>query len=319
MIWVQIYGAKEETLVACSSCFKSVWIHTAGTNETMRTSVCSLLLGILVLLAARNGDGNAVKTFTGVLGQNVTLQCPKTRTIPPTRLYIQKEDGTNPVFINGFAERRLSVDDKYINRTFVNRTDLSMEMTNLSFSDEGLYSCIVFYTSPDKEEFTFHLKVTAEYNVPNLTANCNEPNPVTGGKKCELFILNCSSTGGYPQSKVEWPGLNSSLISYVQNKSFQDPTSKTWTIIQTISYPCNKPTNISCSVDTSVSSIVSICETGDKDKKFPLDAVVISAIVVTLLIIFISSAVYIIKRWRPRRRLPPDDPDLGLPLERAEG
>ncbi|XP_073719503.1 T-lymphocyte activation antigen CD80 [Misgurnus anguillicaudatus] len=268
------------------------------------------------MIILKLSDGNAVETFTGVLGQNVTLQCPKTRTIPATRLYIQKEDGANQVFINGFdTEKELPVKLKYKYRTNVNRTDLSMEMKNISFPDEGLYSCIVFYTPTDKEEFTFHLKVTAEYNVPNLTANCNEPNPVTGGKKCELFILNCSSTGGYPQSNVEWSGLNSSLKRIIHDKSFQDPTSKTWTIIQTISYLCNKPTNISCSVDTSVSNIVSICETGDKDKKFPLDALVISAIVVTLLIIFISSAVYIIKRWRPRRRLPPDDPDLGLPLD----
>ncbi|XP_065136471.1 T-lymphocyte activation antigen CD80 isoform X2 [Paramisgurnus dabryanus] len=282
----------------------------------MRTSVCFLLLGILVLLAARNG--NAVKNFTGVLGQNITLQCPRTKTTDVTRLYIQKGDGANPVFINGFyTGRELPVELKYKYRTFVNRKDLSMEMTNLSFSDEGLYKCIVFYTSQDREEFKLLLKVTAEYNVPNLTVEkCDEHNPVTGEKRC---TLTCSSTGGYPQSKVTWPELNLSLISYVHNNSFQDPTSKTWTIIQTISYPCNKPTNISCSVDTSVSNIVSICVNGPDDEKFPLDAAVISAIVVVLLIIFILLAVYIIKRWRARRRLPPDDPDLGLPLERAEG
>ncbi|XP_065136466.1 T-lymphocyte activation antigen CD80 isoform X1 [Paramisgurnus dabryanus] len=278
----------------------------------MRTSVCFLLLGILVLLAARNG--NAVKNFTGVLGQNITLQCPRTKTTDVTRLYIQKGDGANPVFINGFyTGRELPVELKYKYRTFVNRKDLSMEMTNLSFSDEGLYKCIVFYTSQDREEFKLLLKVTAEYNVPNLTVEkCDEHNPVTGEKRC---TLTCSSTGGYPQSKVTWPELNLSLISYVHNNSFQDPTSKTWTIIQTISYPCNKPTNISCSVDTSVSNIVSICVNGPDDEKFPLDAAVISAIVVVLLIIFILLAVYIIKRWRARRRLPPDDPDLGLPLD----
>lgn len=280
----------------------------------MRTSVCSLLLGILVLLAARNGDGNAVKNFTGVLGQNITLQCPRTKTIRVTRLYIQKEDKAKTEFINGFdIERPLTVGHQYKGRTSVNQKDLSMEMTNLSFSDEGFYKCIVFYSPTNREEFTLHLKVTAEYNVPNLTVEkCDEHNPVTGEKRC---TLTCSSTGGYPQSKVTWPELNLSLISYVHNNSFQDPTSKTWSITQTISYPCNKPTNISCSVDTSVSNIVSICVNGPDDEKFPLDAAVISAIVVVLLIIFILLAVYIIKRWRARRRLPPDDPDLGLPLD----
>nr|XP_055072988.1 uncharacterized protein LOC129452950 [Misgurnus anguillicaudatus] len=44
-----------------------------------------------------------------------------------------------------------------------------MEMKNISFPDEGLYKCIVFYTPTDKEEFTLHLKVTAPLPVPVIT------------------------------------------------------------------------------------------------------------------------------------------------------
>lgn len=274
----------------------------------MRSSVCSLFISISVLLAARPGDGIAVRNITAVLGQSVTLRCPGHS--PVQRLYIQKNAVAGPDFINGFdTARELDVDSQYKNRTTVNRTDLSMEMRNISVSDEGSYNCVVFETLVKHKQFPVYLTVTAEYNIPNVTAVCSEP--ASGEASCQL---SCWAAGGYPRSVVRWAELNLSLMSDNHNNSFQDQNSKTWTINQSLSYHCNQPTNISCSIEGATSETVTICKGRADDEKISLDAAVISAIAVLLLIIFIVSSVYVIRKCCGRRRPIPGDAALEVPL-----
>uniref|UniRef100_A0A8C1WQ40 Ig-like domain-containing protein n=1 Tax=Cyprinus carpio TaxID=7962 RepID=A0A8C1WQ40_CYPCA len=250
----------------------------------------SLALVVTLLLftaTSGDGDGDAVENITAVLGHSVTFRCPSKHSTSVEGLYIQRvKNDKEEDFINGFyIGRVLNVLPEYRDRTKVNVTELSMEMRNISVSDEGLYKCVVFINN--KAEISkILLKVTAEYSVPTITKDCNKPGDGGAGKSCQL---SCSAVGGYPQSTVRWTGLNQSLTNVIYNRSSADNESKTWTINQTIVHNCNQPTNISCAVGGSVSHTITICET----ESFPF--VVIVAIAVVLVFVLLLVFVVVMK------------------------
>uniref|UniRef100_A0A8C1ME37 Ig-like domain-containing protein n=1 Tax=Cyprinus carpio TaxID=7962 RepID=A0A8C1ME37_CYPCA len=199
-----------------------------------------------------------LESITAVLGHSVTFRCSSKHSTPAERCYIQRvKNNKEEEFISGFYRGQpIPVSPEYRNRTKVNVTELSMEMRNISVSDEGLYKCFVFINN--KAEISeILLKVTAEYSVPTITKDCNKPGDGGAGKSCQL---SCSAVGGYPQSTVRWTGLNQSLTNVIYSRSSADNKSKTWTINQTIVHNCNQPTNISCAVGGSVSHTITICK-----------------------------------------------------------
>ncbi|ROJ25437.1 Butyrophilin subfamily 1 member A1 [Anabarilius grahami] len=248
---------------------------------------CLALVMTLVLVTASTDDPPT--NITAVLGDTTTFRCHiQKQGIPVARLYIQRViKDSQEIFINGFdSTRKLVVPPEYQKRTKVNKTDLSMELTNVSVSDEGLYKCVVFFNTMDKEMPMIHLKVIAKYRVPTIEKECSKHGDGTAGKSCQL---SCSSVGGYPQSAVKWAGLNLSLINVVHNESSEDLYSKTWTINQTITYNCDQPTNVSCAVEGAISPAVSICE------KEPFSIKVITAIVVLVCVLLIILAFVLMK------------------------
>ncbi|KAA0702394.1 hypothetical protein E1301_Tti017012 [Triplophysa tibetana] len=269
----------------------------------MRSSVCSLFVCISVLLAVKPGEGTETRNLTAVLGESVTFRCPRISSVHH-RLYIQKKKE----FINGFdMTQDLNIPLQYKNRTTINQSDLSMEMRNISVSDEGFYECIVFKSRETKpQSHVIYLTVTAKYNIPKVTAACSEPS--SGVRSC---WLSCWASGGYPQGVVRWAELNLSQIIDFQNNSHQDPKLKTWNISQSFVYNCNQPVNVSCSIGDARSKTTTFCQ---GDEKFSLDAAVISAIAVLLLILFIVPSVCIIRKRCGRRRPVPGDAALEVPL-----
>uniref|UniRef100_A0A8C1MBL1 Ig-like domain-containing protein n=1 Tax=Cyprinus carpio TaxID=7962 RepID=A0A8C1MBL1_CYPCA len=220
--------------------------------------LAAIFLIFFLLLCVCVGDGDAVESITAVLGHSVTFRCSSKHSTPAERCYIQRvKNNKEEEFISGFYRGQpIPVSPEYRNRTKVNVTELSMEMRNISVSDEGLYKCFVFINN--KAEISeILLKVTAEYSVPTITKDCNKPGDGGAGKSCQL---SCSAVGGYPQSTVRWTGLNQSLTNVIYSRSSADNKSKTWTINQTIVHNCNQPTNISCAVGGSVSHTITICK-----------------------------------------------------------
>ncbi|XDV33114.1 hypothetical protein PO909_003676 [Leuciscus waleckii] len=261
------------------------------------------LVMILVLGTATTDVSGPPVNITAVLGHTATFKCPSQKSKIVTRLYIQKVvENRDDKFINGFdSSRKLDVLPEYQNRTKVNQTNLSMEMTDVSFSDEGLYKCVVFYGRV--EPFSvIYLKVTAKYSVPTIEKQCSERKNGDGaaGKSCQL---SCSSTGGYPQSAVKWAELNPSLMSVVHNESSEDPISKTWTINQTITYNCDHPINVSCAVDDAVSPTITICEAESFSVR------VIIAIVLVLVFVLLLLLVLMVMKLCCRRHQPEDPRD----------
>ncbi|XP_051717848.1 T-lymphocyte activation antigen CD80 isoform X2 [Ctenopharyngodon idella] len=246
------------------------------------------LVMTLVLVTATDDDSGPPTNITAVLGDTTTFRCHiQKHGIPVTRLYIQRVlKDSQEIFINGFdSTRKLDASPEYQNRTKVNKTDLSMEMTNVSVSDEGLYKCVVFFSTVLKEMPKIYLKVTANYSIPTMEKKCSKHGDGAAGKSCQL---SCSSVGGYPQSAVKWAGLNLSLINVIHNESSENPYSKTWTINQTIMYNCDQPTNVSCAVEGAVSPAFSICE------KEPFSIKVMIAIVVVLVFVLLLILVLVL-------------------------
>ncbi|XP_052431955.1 T-lymphocyte activation antigen CD80 isoform X3 [Carassius gibelio] len=309
----------EETpqTLACSSCFESLclMLRQRGGHEASLFSVSvsavhtstsmslqqrclythSLVLVVtLLLLTATSGDSDAVENITAVLGHSVTFRCPLNHSTPVDGLYIQRDKNDKPDdFINGFYRGQpIKVLPEYKDRTKVNETELSVEMRNISVSDEGLYKCVVIINKKPEISMIL-LKVTAEYSVPTITKDCSKPGDGGAGKSCQL---SCSAVGGYPQSTVRWTGLNQSLTNVIYNRSSADNESKTWTINQTITHNCDQPANISCAVGGAVSHTITICET----ESFP--SVVIAAITVVFVFLFLLLIFVVVMKYFFRGR-----------------
>ncbi|XP_056098941.1 butyrophilin subfamily 1 member A1 isoform X2 [Rhinichthys klamathensis goyatoka] len=291
------------------------------------THRCSLaLVMILVLVTATTDVSGPPVNITAVLGHTATFKCPWDSSFSATRLYIQRvvNGGSSEIFINGFdsnkkSEMQLYSSPKYLNRTKVNRTDLSMEMTDVSVSDEGLYKCYIFYGKVENPTVSkpipeIYLKVTAKYSVPTIEKECTERKSGDAGKSCQL---SCSSTGGYPQSAVKWAELNLSLISVIHNESSEDLSSKTWTVNQTITYNCDHPTNVSCAVDDAVSPTITICETESFSVKV-IAAIVFVLVFVPLLLLVLLVMKHCYQRCRTEDQGDPENADVALALRASE-
>ncbi|KAF4104469.1 hypothetical protein G5714_015456 [Onychostoma macrolepis] len=113
--------------------------------------------------------------ITAVLGHSVTFRCPLNPSESVEGLYIQRvKNDKEDDFINGFYKgRKIAVLPEYRDRTKVNEMELSMEMRNISVSDEGLYKCVVNISKKPKTSKIL-LKVTAEYSAPTITTDCSE-------------------------------------------------------------------------------------------------------------------------------------------------
>ncbi|KAI2656495.1 T-lymphocyte activation antigen CD80 [Labeo rohita] len=253
----------------------------------------ALVLTLLLLTATpgtsgtsgTSGHSDVAMNITAVLGHSVTFKCPSTHSKPVNGLYIQRMKNDKEVFINGFYKGHpMPVNSEYQNRTKVNEMELSMEMRNISVSDEGLYKCVVFYSTLDKMETMINLKVTAEYSVPTIKKDCIKRNDGSTGESCQL---SCSAVGGYPQSTVTWVGLNSSEMSGFYNRNLADNVSETWTINQTIIFNCDQPISVSCAIADAVSYTITICEKESFSLQVIIAIIVVLAFVLLILVIIV--------------------------------
>ncbi|XP_053362899.1 T-lymphocyte activation antigen CD80-like [Clarias gariepinus] len=194
----------------------------------------------------------------GIVGGSVRIRCWLEQLRSIDGYYIQRKgsDG-NLIFINGYYDRPLTVLPEYLHRTFINKTDLSMEITNLKPSDEGDYSCIFICNGANCKETNFHLTVTANYSVPIITVQgC-------GNDPAQPCVVGCSSSGGHPPSSVTWGVIGNKTSSLITDKEEsvikQDVSSSLWNVSQTVTLNCSHPLDITCSVEGVVSRAVSVC------------------------------------------------------------
>ncbi|RXN31128.1 butyrophilin subfamily 1 member A1-like isoform X3 [Labeo rohita] len=268
-------------------------------EDDMKNPVCSFLALVLTLLlltatpgtsgtSGTSGDSDVAMNITAVLGHSVTFKCPSTHSKPVNGLYIQRvKNDQEEVFIDGFYKgKNVQVNPEYQNRTQVNEMELSMEMRNISVSDEGLYKCYVFNNILNTPDITLEilLNVTAEYSVPTIKKDCIKRNDGSTGESCQL---SCSAVGGYPKSTVTWVGLNSSEMSGFYNRNLADNVSERWTINQTIIFNCDQPISVSCAIADAVSYTITICEKESFSLQVIIAIIVVLAFVLLILVIIV--------------------------------
>ncbi|XP_053362696.1 T-lymphocyte activation antigen CD80-like isoform X2 [Clarias gariepinus] len=276
----------------------------------MRRGYLEFLFAVSLVLLCVNTDADAAgHNLQGIVGGSVRIRCGLDPFSGFNGLYFQKKSSEGQeIFINGYYDRPLTVLPEYINRTFFNKTDLSMEMTNLTLSDEGDYLCIFICNGANCKETKFYLTVTANYSVPVLEVQGCRSGP--GAHNC---AISCSSSGGHPPSSVTWGVIGNKTSSPITDKEesviIQDVNSSLWNVSQTVRLNCSHPLNITCSVGGVVSHAVSVCQDPDTQDKH---VVVVCAVAVLLLILTIIIIFVIMSR---RIQIPETPPSTDVELQ----
>ncbi|XP_026994608.1 T-lymphocyte activation antigen CD80 isoform X3 [Tachysurus fulvidraco] len=261
-----------------------------------------LLVGISVLLLVSAEKSPVEVYLQGIVGRSVHMRCVLDDPRGIERVYFQTKDSNESVvFVNGFYDKReLHARPEYKNRTIVNRSQISMELLNLTPDDEGDYECIPWtINAEEKNKTKFHLTVTANYSVPNITVQGCGIYP--GAHNC---VITCSSSGGFPKSNVTWNVARGNMRSLLREEGElvlkQDKYLKVWNVSQFVGLNCSRLLNISCSVGGVVSQAVSVC--------LPVHVIDITTVAcaVLLLVSFVIVIIVVIKR-RTTHRIPSED------------
>ncbi|XP_058269114.1 T-lymphocyte activation antigen CD80 isoform X2 [Hemibagrus wyckioides] len=265
------------------------------------------LFALFAALQLISSEENPIVRYVhGIVGKSVHMRCVLDHPHSIERVYFQKKNGSGTeIFVNGFYNRWLDVSPMYINRTIINKTEVSMELLNLSLDDEGEYSCIPFsYNANPTNTTKFYLTVTATYSIPNISVQgCGID---SGAYNC---VITCSSSGGFPQSNVTWHMAGGNMRSLLRDEGelelAQDKQSRLWSVFKYVSLNCTQQVNITCSVGGVVSQAVSLCT--------PVNSIDITAVacIVLLLVSFIIIIIIGIKcRTTTNRTDPTTDAEL---------
>ncbi|XP_026883594.2 T-lymphocyte activation antigen CD80 isoform X2 [Electrophorus electricus] len=248
------------------------------------------LLGVISAgLSLISGDVNPVVNLTGVVEGSVRLHCLFSKNETIVRIYFQKKvENEEQIFIIGYDSKKpLEVPEKYRNRCSMDKQAATMELSQLTLADEGVYFCIAFNSAYWTTQTTFHLTVTANYTVPEISSwRCSEPGFSGSLPSC---TVTCSSSGGYPWSNVGWAvdgGNPGDVLRVAGNTSEQDPHSHLWNVSQNATLNCTRPVNVTCVVGGSISSPITLCTHLPSSVDW---SVIIASVLLLLLIIVIAA------------------------------
>uniref|UniRef100_A0A4W4H8U2 Immunoglobulin V-set domain-containing protein n=1 Tax=Electrophorus electricus TaxID=8005 RepID=A0A4W4H8U2_ELEEL len=192
------------------------------------------------------GDVNPVVNLTGVVEGSVRLHCLFSKNETIVRIYFQKKvENEEQIFIIGYDSKKpLEVPEKYRNRCSMDKQAATMELSQLTLADEGVYFCITFSYTQNA------LFVIFCYTIPGFSGSL---------PSC---TVTCSSSGGYPWSNVGWAvdgGNPGDVLRVAGNTSEQDPHSHLWNVSQNATLNCTRPVNVTCVVGGSISSPITLC------------------------------------------------------------
>ncbi|XP_051499741.1 butyrophilin-like protein 8 [Apus apus] len=145
------------------------------------------------------------KPVLGILGRGVILPCLLEAKVIPARVTIQwtftgSSKNTDVITFNGRNFQKLIVEDEaYQGRTDIfqsefQRGNLSLHLKNVTFSDQGKYTCGVFFDNW-YDEVVVDLLVAAQGEESLVFLD----GPVGQG-----LGLTCKSQGWFPEPKVVW-------------------------------------------------------------------------------------------------------------------
>ncbi|XP_055735568.1 T-lymphocyte activation antigen CD80-like [Salvelinus fontinalis] len=273
-----------------------------------------LLWCVLFLVSLPFLQSKDVTMVIGEVGGAVTIPC--TSDLSENHLvfmYVQRpgSNGNNSQFINGYHMNKLLDPKEYTYRTEVDPKQLTMTLSSLLPSDEGLYECHIQYQNKKKQE-NIQLNVTANYSIPIVTVACDNVS----------CLGTCSSDSGYPLRDIEWslnPPLNQSQWRVVNSSEVRDPASMLFSVFSSISVNCSSGLrlNLSCAVRGALSQEHTVCwpQTGSPDV-YVTSAVVAGAVA---LLCFLLAGLFVFKERKARTaRVDQDAEEAARPAERVQ-
>ncbi|XP_051901487.1 CD276 antigen-like isoform X2 [Pristis pectinata] len=208
------------------------------------------LTTLSVLLSVHSGD-----TVTVHWGEHAFLLCRynKEEGFSLRDNYFSWQLGKMMVYLfEGGKSKEKDIDGEYKGRVTtigtVERGNLSLQITNVTPNDEGVYTCHIFTKVPEQtktDECSIRLQVTANYSTPSIVG------PLSGdASPGDVVNLTCLSSGGYPQPVVNWTDGESRPLVNVssEDEMGQDQGSKLWNVSSVIEVMVTPNSSFICTV-----------------------------------------------------------------------
>ncbi|XP_071994637.1 cell adhesion molecule 2 isoform X3 [Engystomops pustulosus] len=203
------------------------------------SSVWGVLLQVAAVKNKRVSQGQfpATKDVTAIEGGTVNLTCR-----------VDQNDNTSLQWSNP-AQQTLYFDDKKAlrdNRIELVRAswhELSISISDVTLSDEGLYTCSLF-TMPVKtsKAYLTVLGVPEKPHISGFTSPVMEGDPIS---------LTCKTSGSKPAADLRW-FKGDQEITDVEKKQERDSNGKTFTVISVLDFRGDRKDDgaiVSCRVD----------------------------------------------------------------------
>lgn len=126
-------------------------------------------------------------------------------------------------------------------------TNGAMMIRNATLKQEGLYSCIVFFTEEffEGRNITVNISITKHTSGPNITVQSSCKGESGAGDCFYEGNITCSLNGIRPRMKIKWTNesiVNMQATYYMPSESY-DSSSGTWNNSIVLTYCISSPRN----------------------------------------------------------------------------
>lgn len=197
-----------------------------------------------------------VVSIQALLNNTVVLPCHRAlapgESLGDFRVYWQMGDIVVHALMEGHHEEKYQ-NQSYLNRTWVDHSNLSLSLSGVQVSDEGSYSCHIQKRDGNgrafesiNADYSVLLSVAAAYSQPVISQD------VAPDNTC-CVNLTCRSQDGYPLASVVWYNLTGEqVIPGAQDTPIplQDPVSHLYSVISPLVVEASSCLVVVCSVQS---------------------------------------------------------------------
>ncbi|KAJ8410831.1 hypothetical protein AAFF_G00187880 [Aldrovandia affinis] len=258
---------------------------------------CCCMLSRFVCQASRPQLGNKTQEEVHAeVGGHVRLPCNHQVQGRLELMYMQKTlTKSHPALVNGYHAKNISPHAMFKGRTTVDPNCTWVDLSDVRVKDEGKYECIIrIHDAKEVKTLILNLKVTANYSDPVVTVTHSN-----GSDSSRGCLVTCSSSGGYPNARVEFnslPKMNRTHWMEENESSVQNPVTALYAVSRSVYINCSRPLKLSCTVGGAMSQQLEICNTEHHPGPYHFDAIIITASVLTAILFILVLAIMVKKR-----------------------
>ncbi|CAI5681927.1 unnamed protein product [Oreochromis niloticus] len=269
---------------------------------TLRFSTFINAVLSLTLLVCRGYSQEApTKQIVALLGDDVVLPCSLERPVDVSDLQLEWAR-TDPIpgFIYVWEKNKENVGMKqpsYVGRTSLssdklNHGDVSLTLSKVQLSDEGLYRCFI----PQLGQRSYVHLIVGSASTPVIKVMSNDSSRV---------VLQCESAGWYPEPELLWLDGEGNLLSAGPTETLRGPDDL-YTVSSRVTVEKRHSNNITCRVqqrNTNQSRETHIHVPGSAVRKEPSA----TFIIVIVCLLWICTVVTVIRNFIPSKKPDPKE------------